>query len=265
MKKSVIFLVVLALFACDDNKTQQVDSRLILTRSSTEFMNVLGGNQNYAGDPFKINGADIRNDSVIVSISYSGGCTRHNFKVIWNEAFAKSNPPQTEFILVHDAQGDGCEAYITENLSFSLSDLTGPVVYDTVLVSIINGNSPDDKISLIPWPAKAGDVTSVVFPQGDFCQVEVTASTVICGAGLFDNLWFALKDSVNAGGGVYFKKWLQPVALTDELKNFKPVAGKRYLAGARIQKNHPFNDAIVCLAYSGPSVPVKITCISELK
>jgi hypothetical protein len=41
--------------------------------------------------------------------------------------------------------------------------------------------------------------------------------------------------------------------------------GKKYLIGATIQREHPYLNVVVCLAFSGPSVPVKINCATELK
>lgn len=87
----------------------------------------------------------------------------------------------------------------------------------------------------------------------------------VCGVGLYENLWLALNDSVSAGtDGTYFRKYLQPVALSEDVKNFRPEPGKKYRVGARIQRNHPFTGIITCLAYPGPSVPVRITCVTEL-
>lgn len=260
----ISLLIVLA--SCDDNKTVTSDSGLTLLRSATEYGNVLNGNQEVKGNPFNILDFRIDGDSALITVSYAGGCNKHTFEIIWSETYAESYPPQTNLLVIHDAHGDACKALITETLSFDLARLTGPIDYEKVVVNLVNANQPSGSASHAEWNPSNINVYAVVFPEGDQCQVEVTAASAICGAGLWENLWFALNDSVNAGvEGTYFRKWLQPVAINDNLKGFKPVKGKRYLVGAKVQKDHPFNNTVVCLAYPGPSVPVKITCVTELK
>ncbi|HLN54572.1 MAG TPA: hypothetical protein VK207_01200 [Bacteroidales bacterium] len=258
--------LILALASCDDNKTIPPDAQLTLLRSATEYNNVLNGSQEARGNPYNILDFRIDGDSAFISLSYAGGCNPHTFEVIWSESYAESYPPQTSILLLHDSHGDACKALITETLAFDLARLTGPIDYEKVVVNLLNANQPALSGVKAEWKPSNINVYSVVFPEGDQCQVEVTAESAICGAGLWYNLWFALNDSVSAGvDGTYFRKWLQPVAISDNLKGFKPVMGKKYLVGARVQKDHPYNDIIVCLAYPGPSVPVKITCITELK
>ncbi|MGE5421467.1 MAG: hypothetical protein ACM3UT_14870 [Chloroflexota bacterium] len=266
--KTLLFAIslILAFTACENNKTIQPDARVTLLRSATEFGNVLRGNMEDKGNSFSILDFRIEGDSAFATVSYAGGCNPHTFEIIWSESYAESYPPQTSLLLKHDAHGDACKALITETLSFDLAGLTGPIDYEKVVVNLLNASQPSSTALTAEWKPSNMNVYSVIFPEGDKCQVEVTASSAICGAGLWENMWFALNDSVNAGvEGTYFRKWLQPVAINDDLKGFKPVIGKKYLVGARVVKDHPFNNVIVCLAYPGPSVPVKITCIQELK
>lgn len=253
------------IISCENNKIPPPGSRITLTRSAAEFANAVNGTGE-KGDPFIMKEFKINGDSAFLTISYSGGCNEHTFEIIWGEFYTKTYPPGTDIVVVHNAHGDACKALITETLSFNIGKLTGPVDYETVIVTVHSGNPPSASSLSAPWHPSDINVYNVVFPEGDQCQVEVTAASAICGAGLWDNLWLALNDSINAGiQGSYFKKWLQPVAINNDLKNFRPVAGKRYLVGARIQKDHPFNNVVICMAYPGPSVPVKITCVTELK
>lgn len=265
MKTQLLTLLfITTLLSCDDNRNMTVDSKITLTRSLTEYGSAISANG--TGDPFILREVLIKGDSAIITVSYSGGCKQHTFEIIWGETYQKSYPPQTDFLLIHNGHDDSCEALITETISFRISELTGPVDYEKVVINIVNAGNPSQRTSAGEWFPSDSNIYNVVIPQGDECQIEITASEVICGAGLWDNLWFALNDSVSSGvEGTYFKKWLQPVALSDDLKGFKPVRGKKYLIGARIQQNHPFTNVVVCLAYSGPSVPVKITCIKELE
>lgn len=267
MKTSLcIFLAILGIISCENNKMQTADSRLTLTRSATEYASAVNGTRENKGDPFTLRDFEIKGDSAFLTISYSGGCNEHTFEIIWSEFYTKTYPPGTGIFVVHNAHGDACKALITETLSFNIVKLTGPIDYESVNVTLHSGNPPSASSLTAIWYPSDINVYNVIFPEGDQCQVEVTAASAICGAGLWDNLWFALNDSINAGiQGSYFKKWLQPVAVVEDLKNFRPVAGKKYLVGARIQKDHPFNNVVICMAYPGPSVPVKITCVTELK
>jgi hypothetical protein len=265
MKKILFsFTLIFVLISCDDHLNDKLDSsHLTLSRNATGF-NTLSGNPDGTGDLFYMQDFNIKGDSAFITVSYPGGCKQHTFELIWSEVYKYSNPPQTDLLVLHNAHGDACEAFITETLSFDLTKLTGTVEYRTVIINIINGKSPSGTL-MAEWNPSASHSGQVTFPEGDQCLVEVTAMRVICGAGLYENLYLALNDSVSAGiDGVYFKKYLQPVALGNVSEGFSPVEGRKYLVGARIQHDHPFNEVAICLAYSGPSVPVIITCAAEL-
>lgn len=83
-------------------------------------------------DPYSTNGIAITGDLLEVDLSYSGGCADHEFTACWNGAVAQSFPPQVFFDLVHDSNGDLCEAWLTETLRFDL----GPVLTPPTLVHI---------------------------------------------------------------------------------------------------------------------------------
>jgi hypothetical protein len=264
MRTFLFYLVLLVSVSCRSHNKDNVTSRLTLTRSSTEYARALHNGTN--GDPFVLKDFSVKNDSAYLTVSYGGGCREHQFDVIWSEKFYKTNPPETGMIITHNANGDNCKSLITETFAFNIAELTGPVAYNTVIINVLNGASLSDSLTVGGWNPPDRDTYQVVFPEGTECQVEVAASTVVCGAGLYNNLWLALNDSVSSGvPGHYFKKFLQPVALADAAKGFVPVQGKKYLVGATIQREHPYLNVVVCLAFSGPSVPVKINCVTELK
>ena len=270
----IILLIIAAVTSCKKGPDDAKDiksSEIILTSSFSSFSDALSNRSSVTSDPFELKDIVITGDSVKITVAYSGGCRKHSFEIIWNETISSTVPPQTGIIIIHNANQDMCEAYITETLAFSIYDLTSVVSLDTLCVSILNGWTPADSISTGGWdPSDSTDYDNgdikITFSEGDVCQVNVTALKVICGTGLWDNLWFALDDSVSAGfGNYYFRKYLQPVAIEKSIAGFTPVQGKRYKIGARIQKEHSFMDIPVCLAYSGPSEPVRIMWIEELK
>jgi len=272
MKQYLTLLILAAaIIGCGKEPPDDDRTALIITASYSDYLAALSNRSTENSDPFDLKSIVLKGDSVEITVGYSGGCRRHTFKIIWNETLSDTEPPETGFIILHDADGDMCEAYITETLAFSISGLTGNISLDTVYVNILNGCDPDDSTSSGGWdPSDSTDYNDgsykVIFTESDECLVKVTASRVICGTGLYDNLWFALEDSVSTGiEGYFFRKYLQPVAIEISIAAFKPVQGKKYILGARIQKLHDYLNVPVCLAYSGPSVPVRIMCISDIR
>ena len=69
---------------------------------------------------FAVNSATITDDTLSVSVSYSGGCETHQFTLIVSETFLESFPVQLHVSLAHNANGDTCEAYPTEEYQFDL-------------------------------------------------------------------------------------------------------------------------------------------------
>jgi len=74
-------------------------------------------------DSFDLDKVFIDGDSIRIDVSYSGGCEEHFFKLCWNEIFMESDPVQTNLELIHEGNKDGCEAYVSESLSFDLTPM----------------------------------------------------------------------------------------------------------------------------------------------
>ena len=75
------------------------------------------------GDSTELASAAISGDTLTIDASYGGGCEAHDFQICWDQSFAESEPVQVWLEVWHDAHGDGCEAYLSETLSFDLSPL----------------------------------------------------------------------------------------------------------------------------------------------
>ena len=75
-------------------------------------------------DPFDLtDAASIEGDTLLLPVGYSGGCADHAFRACWDGSFAESDPVQATLTIQHDANGDSCEAYLSETLAFDLSPL----------------------------------------------------------------------------------------------------------------------------------------------
>lgn len=83
------------------------------------------------GDPYDIGGAGdtgdpvwIEADTLFVIVGHAGGCEAHDYRICWPDAaIMESDPVQVDLEVWHDANGDSCDAYLTETLAFDLTPL----------------------------------------------------------------------------------------------------------------------------------------------
>lgn len=80
--------------------------------------NAWGTDDYVVNDPPSITG-----DVLTLNVSYSGGCEAHDFTLITSGVFLESDPVQLQAVLAHNANGDSCEAWITETYHFNVSPL----------------------------------------------------------------------------------------------------------------------------------------------
>ena len=74
-------------------------------------------------DEYTLNSATITDDTLDISVSYSGGCKDHQFTLVASDTFLESFPVQLHAFIAHNANGDTCEAYPTENYRFDLTPI----------------------------------------------------------------------------------------------------------------------------------------------
>jgi hypothetical protein len=254
---AMAFMPILIL-SCDQEEPKDIESEtnVRLNKSSSDFADIFDNSSAEHSDPFELNYVELEEGIIKISVSYSGGCQLHIFTITWDEIISSSNPPGINLIITHNANNDNCEAYITEVLEFSMDHLLDSISITNLSVSAYSGYSRSDSTT---YEAPDYDFN---FQETDTCSFVVTAKKVICGAGLYDNLWFGLSDSIHSGHeDFYYSKYLQPVDIDDAISGFIPQEGQQYMVGVRIKKEHEYMDEPVCMAYSGPSVPVKIMCI----
>jgi len=81
-------------------------------------------------DPVFLSEMSIDGSTLTLDASYGGGCEEHAFQLCWDGSVMESDPVQINVALIHDGNGDSCEAEVTETLSFDLSTagLSGQVV-----------------------------------------------------------------------------------------------------------------------------------------
>ena len=77
-------------------------------------------------DDYWLQDAEVKGASLYLTVSYSGGCAEHTFSLHTTEGWVNTNPPGKDLVLIHDGNGDACEAAIHETLQFDLSELRHP-------------------------------------------------------------------------------------------------------------------------------------------
>ena len=82
-----------------------------------------GAKDQFGTDAYTLNSAIITDDTLNISVSYSGGCEEHQFTLVVSEAFLESFPVQLPVSIAHNANNDTCEAYPTENYHFDLTPI----------------------------------------------------------------------------------------------------------------------------------------------
>ncbi|MDP2208598.1 MAG: hypothetical protein Q8K98_07465 [Bacteroidota bacterium] len=123
MNKNIILTLILItslLWGCKNAPVSttgntQTDNQIILFHNSP--------GPDFRNDHVLIDSARISGDTLILVVSYSGGCREHEFKLFGSYSIIKTNPPQAEIYLSHNSNADMCEAWITENVKFDLSPL----------------------------------------------------------------------------------------------------------------------------------------------
>ena len=74
-------------------------------------------------DEYELDAAAITGDTLVVTVSYGGGCEDHFFALDASAAFAESDPVQLMVALAHNANGDACQRWVTQDYCFNLAPL----------------------------------------------------------------------------------------------------------------------------------------------
>lgn len=72
-------------------------------------------------DPFELTEVHVKRDELVATVVYGGGCATHHFELVPSGPLIRSLPPKQPLALVHDGQGDECEALLETTLSFDLA------------------------------------------------------------------------------------------------------------------------------------------------
>lgn len=78
-----------------------------------------------ASDAFDVQEARIEGDVLTLVVGYGGGCEAHQFVLLASLWASRSIPPQHWLKLLHQGNGDVCEAYTISVLRFDLTPFRG--------------------------------------------------------------------------------------------------------------------------------------------
>ena len=79
--------------------------------------------EKFGTDEYTLNTTVIEGDTLKLNVSYGGGCETHQFTLIASKLFLESSPVQLHISIAHNANGDTCEAYLTEDYHFDLTPI----------------------------------------------------------------------------------------------------------------------------------------------
>ena len=98
-----------------------------VAREGKQFDRVVLANgsdpKDWKQDTHFIERAEIEEDALHVSVSYTGGCVEHEFRLVAWDYLSKAEPLHVKLLLAHEANGDPCNAIIREALRFDISPL----------------------------------------------------------------------------------------------------------------------------------------------
>ena len=97
-------------------------------------------------DPYELIDAHIAGDSLDVTVAYGGGCETHDFTLHVSDAFMPMDPVRVRVKLVHGANGDPCEAWLTEKLSFDLTPIREAYGQAHGVIVLLLDNAPGGEL-----------------------------------------------------------------------------------------------------------------------
>jgi len=124
MKTLFISLSILLFAGCGTKKISGDGTGQTIEMKAAKNLKATTGKVPVSTSPVTITSARIEGNTMIIGVSYPGGCGEHDFSLIGSESIAKSLPPIRSVNLVHTTETpDNCKAMIMKTLEFDISDL----------------------------------------------------------------------------------------------------------------------------------------------
>ena len=144
--KTVLLLSVLAvLLSCAGTKEITFSEEVVVT-SETDSNPDWVVKQKKAkigkfmeSDYVDIESVILKDNTLFIAVSYSGGCEEHDFELIGNPLIMKSLPPKRTIQLYHNANGDSCRSLLNEILEIDITDLAYDQTEGSEIILVLEG------------------------------------------------------------------------------------------------------------------------------
>lgn len=70
-----------------------------------------------------VSAATMTGDTLTLTVQHGGGCKTHEYGLCWGQTFLESNPPQAQLQVLHQDNGDTCEALVSNTVTFDVTAL----------------------------------------------------------------------------------------------------------------------------------------------
>lgn len=117
------------------------------------------GEPESSGDPLDIVEAEVIGNDLRLVVQHGGGCEEHEYDLFWNGRLLETFPEQARLQLVHDANGDACEAFLTRELRFDLSAIREAHGGEEGRI-ILSLDGAEDELELV-WPTEGSETPEV--------------------------------------------------------------------------------------------------------
>ena len=91
------------------------------------------------GDPIKIEGVRCEGNTLLITVSYGGGCGEHSFEVNGSRAVMKSMPQKRSVKLTHTNHQDYCKAIVTKTIEVDISELSQVQIKGSRVLLLLSG------------------------------------------------------------------------------------------------------------------------------
>ena len=105
----------------DDTDVSISDDDVVPDQVNTGTVVISDADGDWGTDDYVLNSAAITGDTLRLNVSYGGGCETHQFTLVTSGVFMESFPVQLAVSIAHNANGDPCEAFLTEDYDFDLT------------------------------------------------------------------------------------------------------------------------------------------------
>lgn len=119
--------LILGLLACAEPSDPSSVPNTVFSETDTHTGQVIitedASDPRWPSDQVTISAAEVKGDSLWMTVSFGGGCRGHTFLLLADGAWMESYPVQLGVRLAHEDNNDNCKALLSRLLKFDLTPL----------------------------------------------------------------------------------------------------------------------------------------------